>query len=147
MRKIVRPILALTAFAFSGLTMLAAVGPASAALVSNVPIYQHIQGDRVELSITNVAQKGGHSRASRDRSVRYNRDIHGHRYRNRRAGYTYYDGRYWYRSAWWLVDDPTVIGVFGASSDRCYYVSGQCTLRHGYGNGIFWLCMKNDDCA
>jgi len=147
MKKIVRPILAPILFAFSGLTMLAPMSPASAAPVTNVPIYQQIQGDRVEVSITNVAQRGGYGRANRNGNVRYNRDLHGPRYRSRRAGYTYYDGRYWYRSGWWLVDDTLVIGGFGASLERCSYVSGQCTLRHGYGNGIFWLCMKYDGCA
>ncbi len=147
MKKLVRPILVPILFAFGGLTMLAPTGPASAAPVSSVPIQQLIQGDKVEVSVTKVAQRAGNGRANRNGYARYNRDIHGPRYLNRRAGYSYYDGKYWYRSAWWQIDDTVVFGGFGPSLERCSYVSGQCTLRHGYGNGIFWLCMKYDGCA
>lgn len=136
MRQIFKPILALSALALSGLAMMILVNPAAAAMVSQTSAYSHVQGSGVQLPVELVARRH-----------RYDRRQHGNRYRSRRAGYTHYYGGYWYRSTWWLVDDPIVVGVFGASRERCSYVRGQCTLRHGYGNGIFWLCMKNDDCA
>ncbi|MGI9513059.1 MAG: hypothetical protein ACR2OL_09185 [Anderseniella sp.] len=33
------------------------------------------------------------------------------------------------------------------TSDQCHYLSRKCTLLHGYGNGIFWQCMKRGGCG
>ena len=156
MRRMFKPILAMTALAVSGLALMAPVGPASAAVVSQVPIYFQIQGNVVELPVEEVAHRGGRRGGARrggrrggarrgGRRGRIHRGRHGHRYsRHRRRGYGHrYRGR-WYANPWWIVGTGVAIGA--ASGGRCGWVSRQCTARWGYGGSNYWGCMRYDGC-
>ena len=147
MRKLFKPILAMTALAVSGLALMAPVTPASAVVTSNVPIYEYLQGDQAEQPVEYVASRKRHRNVKRNRHRNYDRRRHGNRYRHRRAGYRhYYRGR-WYANQWWLLGTGLAIGVGAAASGgRCGYVSRQCTARYGYGNGNYWGCMRYDNC-
>ena len=102
MRKMVRPVSLLTALAFSGLTLVAAISPVSATMTSDVPVNGHLQGNQFEVPETNAAQPERYYMALR---------------------------------------------VGAGTSDLCNDLVRQCTLRHGYGNGIFRLCMKRGGCG
>jgi len=39
------------------------------------------------------------------------------------------------------------IWVGAGTSDLCYQLTRECTLRHGYGNGVFRQCMKRGGCG
>ena len=91
MRQLLKPILAMSALALSGLGLVTPVNTASAAMVSPVPAYSHIQGSGVQLPIELVKKKH-----------HYNKHRHGHRYRDRRHGYGHYYRGYWYAVPWWL---------------------------------------------
>ena len=43
--------------------------------------------------------------------------------------------------------EEIAIRVDPGTSDFCHQLSRECTLRHGYGNGIFWRCMKEGGCG
>ncbi len=146
MRRFCGPILAMSALAICGMGLLATTNSASATVVSNVPIHQHIQGDRVKLPVENVARRGG--RRGGYRGGRYNRRYYGRRYRGRRRGYGHYYRGYWYSNPWWIVGTGVAIGAgaAAASGGRCGWVSRQCTARWGYGGPNYWGCMRYDRC-
>ncbi len=102
MKKIVEAISSLTALAFGGLILLAAISPVSATKALNVPVNEQRQSNPFEESEGNAAQIK----------------------------------RYY-----------IAITVEAGTSDLCYYLTRQCTLRHGYGNGVFRLCMKRGGCG
>lgn len=102
MHKMVKPVSSLTALAFSGLTLLAAISPVSATMTSDVPMNEHLQGNQLAVPEGNAAQPE----------------------------------RYY-----------IAITVGAGTSDLCNDLVRQCTLRHGYGNGVFRLCMKRGGCG
>ena len=102
MRKMIRPVSSLTALAFSGLTLLAAISPVSATMTSDVPMNGYLQGNQLEVNETRSAQPERYYMALR-------------------------------------------VGI--GTSELCHDLVRQCTLRHGYGNGIFRLCMKRGGCG
>jgi len=102
MKKVARTISALTALAFSGLTLLTPINPVSATITPNVPVSEQFQGYQFELPEEKAPQRGRNYVANR---------------------------------------------VGAGTSDLCDYLTRQCTLRHGYGNGIFWSCMRRGGCG
>lgn len=52
------------------------------------------------LQVSTKAYHKGQRRYSR--TQRYDRSVHGHRYRSRRSGYTYQYAGYWYSAKWWV---------------------------------------------
>jgi hypothetical protein len=138
MKRIFGPILAVSALAMSGLGLLATTSSVSAALVSNVPIYQHLQGDRVELPVENIARRGGGRRGG------YHRGGRRGGYNRRRRGYGHYYRGFWYASPWWIVGTGVAIGA--TTSGRCGRVSRQCRARWGSGGSNYWGCMRYDGC-
>ena len=90
-KRLLNPVFALSGLALFGLTMIVPTNSASAAMVSPVPAYSHIQGSGVQLPVELVGRRH-----------RYHRHRHGHRYRHRRHGYGHYYRGYWYAVPWWL---------------------------------------------
>lgn len=105
MRKIFKPILAMSALALSGLAMMSPVTPAAAAMVSQVPVYSQITGSGVQLPVELVANRH-----------RYDRRRHGTRYRNRRSGHRHYYRGHWYASPWWILGTGLAIGAGAAAA-------------------------------
>ena len=151
MRQMFKPILAMTALAVSGLALMAPVTTASAAVVSQVPIYFQIQGNVAQLPVEQVASRKRARRGARrgGRRGRIHRGRHGHKYsRHRRRGYHHRYRNRWYASPWWIIGTGVAIGAgaAAASGGRCGWVSRQCTARWGYGGSNYRGCMRYDGC-
>lgn len=62
------------------------------------------------------------TRVVRKKIIRYDRNQHGARYRNRNGRYHYYHNGYYYASPWWLLAAPLVIGgaIIAGQNDDDY---------------------------
>ena len=137
MRKIFKPVLAMSALALSGLAMMSPATPAAAAMVSQVPAYSHITGIGVQLPVELVANRH-----------RYDRRRHGKRYRNRRSGNRHYYRGHWYASPWWILGTGLAIGAgaAAASGGRCAVKSQACARNWGRGGPDYEGCMRYEGC-
>ena len=106
---------------FSGLALTMAAGSASAGSLdrhsvtkvgADLPLIQvdnewnqrrHGDGDRNRKYRRGDDNRGYDRRRGGERYARYNRRNHGHRYRDRRPGFSYYYGGYYYAQPWWMV--------------------------------------------
>lgn len=152
MRQMIKPILAISALALSALGLVAPVNTASAAMISPVPAYSHIQGSGVQLPVELVARKRrhGHGYNRHRHGHRYNRHRHGHRYRYRRHGYGHYYGGYWYRTPWWILGTGVAIGAGAAAASSgggyCAEKSRACARNWGPSGPDYDGCMRYEGC-
>jgi hypothetical protein len=143
--KFTKPVLALSAVAFSVFALITPIESASARTVSSNPFLQTSEAGPAAQKLQRVA-----------RNRRYDRRRHGRRYRGRRGRNRHYYNGYWYAVPFWL-GAAAAAGAYDDGDDdyrddsyrgggRCEQKADACAANWGRSGPDFDGCMRYEGC-